>query len=97
MVDFGESSPLKNTSAERLTHYDLSVPISVACDASSVGIGAVNFHTFPDGRDSWLIHHQVVKGREIMHKSKGRFGYCLWSTRIQTIYASSEVYIIDRP
>ena len=37
------------TSADTLTCYDLSLPLSLACDASPVGIGAVIFHTFPGG------------------------------------------------
>ena len=32
-----------------LAHFDPSLPIGVSCDASSVGIGAVLFHRFPNG------------------------------------------------
>ena len=34
-----------------LAHFDASVPIGIACDASNVGIGATLFHRFPDGSE----------------------------------------------
>ena len=32
-----------------LTHYDLSLPLCVAADASAYGLGAVLSHVMPDG------------------------------------------------
>lgn len=39
------------TSAPLLVHYDRNLPIVVAADASSFGIGCAIYHRFPDGQD----------------------------------------------
>ncbi|XP_062711287.1 uncharacterized protein K02A2.6-like [Aedes albopictus] len=39
-----------------LTHYDPKLPIIVAADASSTGIGAVIFHEFPNGHLKAIQH-----------------------------------------
>ena len=36
------------TSSTTLSHYDPKLPLSIACDASQVGIRAFPFHTLPD-------------------------------------------------
>ncbi|BHF69110.1 hypothetical protein SprV_0301215200 [Sparganum proliferum] len=39
-----------------LTHYNLTLPIVVAADASNHGVGAVISHTFPDGSEKAIMH-----------------------------------------
>ena len=47
---------LSLTSTESLSHYDPQLPVSLACDASSVGVGAVIFHTLPNGTEKVVAY-----------------------------------------
>ena len=44
------------TSSTTLSHYDPELPLSIACDASQVGIGAVLFHTLSDGSEKPIAY-----------------------------------------
>jgi len=44
------------TSSTTLSHYDPTLPLSIACDASQVGIGAVLFHTLPDNTEKPIAY-----------------------------------------
>ena len=38
------------------SHYDPQLPLSLACDASSVGVEAVIFHTLPGGTEKVVAY-----------------------------------------
>ena len=42
------------TSEQVLTHYDPSLPLRLACDASPVGIGAALSHVINDGTEQTI-------------------------------------------
>ena len=46
----------KLVSTEALAHYDPSLPLFLAADASSIGVGAVIFHQYPDKTERAIAH-----------------------------------------
>ena len=44
------------SSVDTLTHYDPKLPLTLACDASSVGVGAVISHVFPDNTEKPIAY-----------------------------------------
>ena len=55
-----------------LTHYDVTMPIRLACDASSYGLGAIIPHVLHDGQEKPIAFASrtiSVSEKRTMHKS----------------------------
>ena len=58
------------SSVDTLTDYD---PLTLACDASPVGVGAVILHVFPDNTEkpiAYGLHKLIYKGQGQLCKRK---------------------------
>ena len=44
------------SSVDTLTHYNPKLPLTLSCDASPVGVGAVISHVFPDGEEKPIAY-----------------------------------------
>ena len=55
-------------SAEVLCHYNSTLPLGLACDASVVDIGAVIFHTLSDGSEK-----PIAYASRTLSKSEGNY------------------------
>ena len=61
------------SSEQFLTHFNQGVEIKLVCDASSVGVGAVLLHVFPDGSERPVsfasrVLSKAEKNDSVIHK-----------------------------
>ena len=54
------------SSVDTVTHYDPKLPLTLACDASPVGVGAILLHTFPGGKEKPIAYasHKLTKSEK---------------------------------
>ena len=52
-----------------LVHYEVNLPVKLACDASSYGLGVVISHVMPD-QSEHMLHSHCQKLRRTTHRSR---------------------------
>ena len=78
-----------------LAHYDVNLPIKLACDASSYGIGAVLSHVIPGGEE----HPVAFASRTLSASEKlcavreGGTIHHLQSEKVSSIPVWKEIYL----
>ena len=76
------------TSTEALAHYDPSLPLNLFCDASSVCVGAVIFHTLPDSTEKVIAYASRKLSqaeKKLCSDSKGGVSNSLWGAEISSV------------
>jgi hypothetical protein len=56
------------SSTQTLAHHDPQLPIGISCDASSIGLGVVLYHQFPDGTE-----HPIAFASKILSPTEKRY------------------------
>ena len=73
------------TSSQVLTHYDATLPLKMAADASQYGLRAVISHILPEGSKK-----PIAFASQVLSKSRRRLG--LWYQEISHISLRTEVH-----
>ena len=76
------------TSGCVLTHYNPSLPITLAADASAYGVGVVISHTFPDGSQRPIAFASCTltsAKKELYSNRKGSSGTNFWCYKVSPL------------
>ncbi|XP_044166137.1 uncharacterized protein K02A2.6-like [Acropora millepora] len=86
-------------SAKVLAHYDVNLPIKLACDASSYGIGAVLSHVMPGGQErpvAFASRTLSASEKKCAVREGGTIQY-LRSEKVSSILVWKEIYLGNWP
>jgi len=77
-----------------LSHFSQSMPIGIACDASSVGLGVVLFHKYPDGSEKPSLRVQTLSSAENNYSQIEKVGLCSVLNALCSFYLKT--FLIDK-
>ena len=74
-------------SSKVLVHFDPKLPVVLACDASSYGVGTVVAHKMPDGTETdWFCFSDIVcGGTTVLTNREERVVMCIWSAKMSCL------------
>ena len=86
---------LKNklASTEVLVHYDPSLPLKLACDASSYRIGALISHIFPDKTEKTIAY----ASRTLTSTERNYPQIEIWCKTLSYLFIRPQIYLGNRP
>jgi len=88
------------STADVLAHFDPSLPLEVACDASAVGIDATLFHRYSDWSERPIANISLdshSKSAQLLSDTKRSVGHHLRLEAILPIFIWKKVYFSDWP
>ena len=88
------------SSASVLMHYDPTLPLTLAGDASACGIGAVNSHVLPDGTEkpiAFASRSLSTSERIYAQLEKEALSLIIWGYKVSPILVRSKIPVNYRP